>query len=163
VKSAKFDWAAGFLPYDPDLIKTPLNSIIGGASLWAMTTPNRTPAEYKAVADFLVFIAGPGNAAQWSQRTGYVPVTHGGYEVLKAGGFYAKNPGADIGIRQLARGTMTDNSRGIRLGRLPEIRTIIEEELESALQGNQTAQQAMDKSVERGNRVLRAFEKSVKT
>ncbi len=162
VKSAKFDWGAGFLPCDPDLIKTPLNSIIGGASLWAMTKPGRTPAEYKAVADFLVFLAGPGNAADWSQHTGYVPVTHGGYEVLKASGYYAKNPGADIPVRQLARGTMTDNSRGIRLGRLPEIRTIIEEELESALQGNQTAQQAMDKSVERGNRVLRAFEKSVK-
>ena len=53
VKSAKFDWGEAYLPYDPDMIKSPLNSIIGGASLWTMTAPNRTPAEYKAVATFL--------------------------------------------------------------------------------------------------------------
>ena len=50
VKNANFDWAEAYLPYDPEIIKTPLNSIIGGASLWPMTAPGRTPAEYKAVA-----------------------------------------------------------------------------------------------------------------
>ena len=59
VKSAKFDWGEAFLPYDPEIIKSPLNSIIGGASLWTMTAPNRTPAEYKAVATFLQFIGKP--------------------------------------------------------------------------------------------------------
>ena len=58
---------------------------------------------------------------------------------------------------------MTSNSKGLRLGRLPEIRNIIYEEMEKALQGSQTAQQAMDSAVSRGNRVLRDFEKSVKT
>ena len=51
----------------------------------------------------------------------------------------------------------------MRLGRLPEIRNIIQEELEKALQGGQGAQQAMDSAVARGNKVLREFEKSVKT
>ena len=56
---------------------------------------------------------------------------------------------------------MTNNSRGLRLGRLPEIRNIIQEELEKALQGGQTAQQAMDAAPStRGNSVLRAFEES---
>jgi sn-glycerol 3-phosphate transport system substrate-binding protein len=57
---------------------------------------------------------------------------------------------------------MTENSRGLRLGRLPEIRTIIYEELEKALQGQQNAQAAMDNATERGNRVLRDFQKSVR-
>ena len=35
-------------PTIPTIIKQPINSIIGGASLWAMTAPNRTAAEYKA-------------------------------------------------------------------------------------------------------------------
>src|SRR6201999_4621184 len=56
VKSAKYDWAEAYLPYDPDIIKTPMNSIIGGASLWTMTAPNRTAGEYKAVAEFLKYI-----------------------------------------------------------------------------------------------------------
>jgi sn-glycerol 3-phosphate transport system substrate-binding protein len=162
VKSAQFEWGEAFLPYDPELIKSPLNSIIGGASLWTMTAPNRTPEEYKAVATFLQFIGQPENDAYWHQHTGYVPVTLAGFELSKQQGFYQKNPGADLPVLQLTRGTVTANSKGLRLGRLPEIRNIIYEEMEKGFQGKQTAQQAMDNSVERGNKVLREFQKAVK-
>ena len=163
VKNAKFEWGEAYLPYDPDIIKTPLNSIIGGASLWVMTAPNRTPAEYKAVATFLKFLAKPEVDAAWGQNTGYVPVTFAGYELTEKQGFYTKNVGADLPVKQLARGKVSNNSRGLRLGRLPEIRNIIQEELEAALQGKQNGQQAMDNAVSRGNKVLREFQKSVKT
>ena len=46
-----------------------------------MTAPNRTPAEYKAVALFLQFLGKPENDAYWHQHTGYVPVTLAGYEL----------------------------------------------------------------------------------
>ena len=162
VKSAKFDWAAATLPYDPALIHTPLNSIIGGASLWPMTAPERGPAEYKAAAAFLVFLSKPENAAAWHQRTGYVPVTTAGYALSKQQGFYAKNPGAELPIEQLTRGTPTANSKGLRLGRLPEIRNIVEEEFERALAGDQGAQVTMDNAVARGNRVLREFQRTAR-
>ena len=162
VKSAKHAWGEAFLPYDTEIIKSPLNSIIGGASLWTMTAPNRTEAEYKGVAEFLKYIGRPDLDALWSQNTGYVPVTFAGYEQLKQQGFYTKNVGANIPVEQLARGTMTPNTKGLRLGRLSEIRNIIQEEWEKALQGAQTAQQAMDSAVQRGNKVLRDFAKSVK-
>jgi sn-glycerol 3-phosphate transport system substrate-binding protein len=161
-KSARFDWGEALLPYDPDLIKAPLNSIIGGASLWTMTAPNRTPAEYQAAATFLRFVGTPQTDAFWHQTTGYVPVTLAGFELSQQQGFYTKNPGADLPVRQLTRGTVTDNSKGLRLGRLVEIRNIIYEEMEKGFQGGQTAQQAMDNAVARGNKVLREFEKSVK-
>jgi len=144
------------------LIKEPLNSIIGGASLWTMTAPNRTPAEYKAAATFLAYLGKPETDAAWHQATGYVPVTLAGFELSKTQGFYEKNPGADLPVKQLARGHVTPNSKGLRLGRLPEIRNIIQEELEKALQGGQSAQQAMDAATTRGNKVLRDFQKSVK-
>lgn len=163
VRNAKFKWTAALLPYDPSLIKQPNNTIIGGASLWTMTAPNRKPAEYKAVAEFLQYIGKPVNDALYHQHTGYVPVTLGGFEVSKADGYYTKAPGADIAIKSLTRGTVTENSRGLRLGRLPEIRNIVYEEVEKALQGQQTAQAALDSAVQRGNRVLREFEKSVRT
>jgi sn-glycerol 3-phosphate transport system substrate-binding protein len=161
-RDAKFRWAAAMLPYDPEIKAEPLNSVIGGASLWTMTAPNRTPAEYKGVAEFLRFIAQPKQDAAWHQATGYVPVTFAGYEESKAQGYYERNPGADIPIRQLARGTVTANSRGFRLGRMPEIRNIIYEEVEKALQGQQAAQAALDSVVARGNAVLRAFERANK-
>ncbi|MBN8905807.1 MAG: sn-glycerol-3-phosphate ABC transporter substrate-binding protein UgpB [Rhodospirillales bacterium] len=162
VKSAKYDWGVAYLPYDPALIKEPLNSIIGGASLWTMTAPNRTPEEYKAAATFLAFLGKPETDASWHQATGYVPVTLAGFDLSRTQGFYEKNPGAYLPVKQLARGHVTPNSKGLRLGRLPEIRNIIQEELEKALQGGQTAQQAMDVAVTRGNKGLRDFQKSVK-
>src|SRR5271165_6245533 len=163
VKSAKFDWGEAYLPFDPDIIKTPENSIIGGASLWIMTAPNRTPGEYKAVAEFLKYNGRPDVGSTWSRKTGYVPVTFAGYELSKQQGYYTANVGADIPVEQLARGSLTPNTRGLRLGRLPEIRNINQEELEKALQGGQTAQQAMDVAVTRGNKVLNDFAKAVKT
>ncbi len=162
VKNAKFRYAEALLPYDPDVNPDPINSIIGGASLWTMTAPRRTPEEYKAVARFYQFIVQPEQAARYAEDTGYVPVTMAANALLQKQGYYARNPGTDLPVKQLSRGTMTANSRGLRLGRLPEIRTIIYEELEKALQGQQGAQQALDNAVERGNRVLREFQKSVR-
>lgn len=161
-RDAKFRWAAAVLPYDAEIIKAPNNTIIGGASLWTMTAPSRTPAEYKAVGSLLEFIGQPAQDAMYHQHTGYVPVTLAGFELSKQQGYYEKNPGADIAIKSLTRGTVTENSKGLRLGRLPEIRNIIYEEFEKALQGQQNAKQLLDSSVARGNVVLRAFEKTAK-
>jgi len=162
VKNAQFHYAEAFLPYEPAVNPKPNNSIIGGASLWTMTAPKRTEAEYKGVAKFFQFIGQPAQAALYSQNTGYVPVTTAAYELSKQQGYYTKNAGADLPVQQLARGTLTANSRGLRLGRLPEIRNIIYEEIEKALQGQQTAQQALDSAAERGDRVLRDFQKSAR-
>ncbi len=162
IKNSRFKWLEAPLPYDQDLIPTPLNSVIGGASLWTMTAPGRTAEEYKGVAEFLRFIAQPKADATWHQRTGYVPVTTAGYEESKREGFYDKNPGADVPIVQLARGTVTPNSKGFRLGRMPEIRNIVYEEVEGAFQGKQDAKAALDSIVSRGNRVLREFERANK-
>jgi sn-glycerol 3-phosphate transport system substrate-binding protein len=159
--NAKFRWGAALLPIDPEVNANPINSIIGGASLWTMTAKQRTAAEYKAVAQFLKFLAIPEQDAHFHQTTGYVPVTFGGYEKSNADGYYEKLPGADIPIKQLARGSVTSNSRGLRLGRLAEIRNILYEETEKALQGQQSGKDALDNGARRGDRVLREFQKSV--
>ena len=128
-----------------------------------MTAPSRPAEQYKAAAEFLAFLAKPDNAAAWHQHTGYVPVTLAGYELSKQQGYYGKNPGTELPIQQLTRGSITENSRGLRLGRLPEIRNIIYEEVEKALQDQQSAEAALSAAATRGNRVLREFERSVHT
>ena len=163
VRGGKFRWAPAFLPYDPALIHQPINSAIGGASFWVLTAPKRSPAEYRAVAEFLRFLAQPQQDFEWSRVTGYVPVTHAGFDLAKQHGWFEQNPGTDLPVKQLTRGQITDNSRGFHLGRMPEIRTIIEEECEKALGSQQDAKQALDNAVERGNKVLREFQKSVHT
>lgn len=162
VKNAKFKWSEALLPYDPTLTTAPINSIIGGASLWTMTAPNRSPAEYKGVAQFLKFLAEPAQAAHWSEATGYVPITTSGYDLMKSEKFFAENKGTEIPVEQLRRGAVTPNSKGFRLGRMAELRNIQYEEVEKAFQGQQTAQQALDAATTRGDRVLREFERANK-
>lgn len=72
-------------------------------------------------------------------------------------GFYQKHPGADVAVNQMIRKT-TDKSRGIRLGNYVQIRAIEDEELEQVWAGKETAKQALDSAVERGNVLLVKFQ-----
>ena len=95
--------------------------------------------------------------------TGYVPVTHAGYELLEKQGWFEQNPGTDLPVKQLTRGQVTDNSRGFHLGRMPEIRTSSRRSARRRSRASKVRKQALDSAVERGNKVLRDFQKSVHT
>ncbi len=49
----------------------------------------------------------------------------------------------------------TANSKGVRLVNLPQVRDIENEEFEKMLAGEQTAQEALDAAVSRGNEAIR--------
>lgn len=157
---AKFNYGVGMMPYDADVPNAPQNAIIGGASLWVMG--GKDDATYKGVAQFMQFLAQPEMAAEWHQKTGYLPITTAAYELTKQQGFYEKNPGADIATRQMLNKPPLAFTKGLRLGNMPQIRTIVDEELESVWTGKKTPQQALDTAVERGNVLLRRFEQSTK-
>mgnify|MGYP000910460576 CR=1 FL=1 len=53
-------------------------------------------------------------------------------------------------------------TKGMRLGNMPQIRTIVDEELEGVWTGKKTPQAALDNAVKRGNLLLRRFEQTVK-
>lgn len=161
-REAKFKWASVPLPYYDDITQSPKNGVLGGASLWTMTARNRTPAEYKAVAEFFRFISEVDQDLWWHKATGYVPITTAAYEKAKGEGYYTQNPGADAAILQLSRAEPTPNSAGFRLGGLVEIRNIIQEELEKGFQGQQGAAAALEAANRRGNVVLRNFERANK-
>ncbi|MET3136263.1 sn-glycerol 3-phosphate transport system substrate-binding protein [Undibacterium sp. GrIS 1.2] len=159
VKNAKFKFAVAPLPYYSDAAGAPQNTIIGGASLWTMS--GKKIDEYKAVAKFYKFLSQPEVQAKWHQETGYLPITNAAYELTKKSGFYDKNPGPNIAVQQMIVKT-TDKSRGIRLGNFVQIRTIMDEELESVWSGKKTAKEALDNAVARGNELLERFEKANK-
>ncbi len=163
-REARFPWGMAMLPYYDDVPGAPRNSIIGGASLWALNRGpqgGRSAEEWRGLAEFFRYVSQTDVAAKWHVDTGYVPLTRAAYEKVKASGYYAQNPGADVPIEQLLRGggEMTENTRGIRLGGYVEIRNIIQEEMEKAFQGQQNGQQALAATVTRGNQVLRNFER----
>ena len=155
-RNAKFEFSVNMLPYHDDIKGAPQNSIIGGASLWVMG--GKTNNSYKGVAKFMGFLSQPELQADWHQSTGYVPITTAAADITRKSGFYDKNPGTDVSIRQLTNKPPTANSKGLRFGNYVQGREVIEEEIESVLAGKKAPQAAMDDAVRRGNEILRKFQ-----
>ncbi len=156
--NSKFEVGYGMMPYWPDVAGAPQNTIIGGATLWVLR--DRPAAEYKGVAKFFAFLSRPEVQAAWHQNTGYLPITRAAFDLTRAQGFYDRNPGTAISIEQITLKPPTENSRGLRLGSFVLIRDVIDDELEQAFSGKKPTQAALDSAVERGNRLLRQFERA---
>jgi sn-glycerol 3-phosphate transport system substrate-binding protein len=155
-QNAKFDWSVNFIPYHDDVPGAPQNSIIGGASVWVMS--GKKPDDYKGVAKFLAFLSKPEMQMEWHTGTGYMPITMAAYEMTRKSGFYDKNPGADVAIKQMTNKPPTANSKGLRFGNFVQGREVIEEEMENVFAGKKDAKTALDDAVRRGNEILRKFE-----
>ncbi|WP_430513696.1 sn-glycerol-3-phosphate ABC transporter substrate-binding protein UgpB [Pannonibacter phragmitetus] len=151
-----FKVGISMLPYYADVKGAPQNTIIGGATLWALQ--GKQAEDYKGVADFFSYLSSPEVQAEWHQFSGYLPITQAAYDLSKEQGFYEKNPGADVSIKQMTLNAPTANSKGLRFGNYVQIRAIIDEEFEQMLSGSKTSQQALDDLVKRGNDLIREFE-----
>ncbi len=153
--ATNFGVGVGPIPYWPQIPGAPQNMLIGGAALWAMS--GHSAVVNKGIAEFFAFLTRPDIQAYWQQQTGYLPVTKAAYELSVKQGFYAKNPGADIAIKELTQKQPTINSKGIRLGAYPQIRMINDQELEAVFSGQKTAQQALASAITQGDDALKQF------
>ncbi len=157
--NAKFEFGMAPLPYYADVAGAPQNSIIGGASLWVMG--GKKAEEYKGIAKFFTFLSETDRQVWLHKESGYLPITKAAYAKTKADGFYEQNPGREVPLIQMAGKAPTDNSRGLRLGNLVQIRDVWAEELEAAFAGTKSPKDALDAAVSRGNAMLRQFERTV--
>ena len=113
------------------------------------------------MAEFFRHLSQPEVIGQVASRdTGFLPITVAAFERVKGVRVLSEEPGRGHPVPPADAQAPTENSRGLRLGNMPEIRNIIQEEMEKALQGQQSAQQALDTAVQRGNVVLRSFERA---
>ncbi|HEX2020884.1 MAG TPA: sn-glycerol-3-phosphate ABC transporter substrate-binding protein UgpB [Aurantimonas sp.] len=151
VKSG-LNYGIGQLPYDANAEGAPQNTIPGGASLWVFG--GKSDEEVKGIAEFFNFLSQPEIQARLHQVSGYLPVTMEAYEQTKASGFYGENPGRETPISQMMGKEPTENSRGVRLPNLPQIRDIQNEQFEAMLAGDIDAQTALDRIVELGNEAI---------
>lgn len=155
--TCKFDFGVARLPYYPEVAGAPQNSIIGGASLWVFG--GKSKDEYKGVAQFFSFLSTPEIQALWHQNTGYLPITTAAYELTKSQGFYDKNPGPEIAIKQLLNKAPTKNSMGIRFGNFAQIREVEDQTWEDILAGKISVKDGLAKMVLYGNAQLREFQR----
>ena len=161
-RDVKFDLGVLPLPYYDDINSAPYNTLMGGASLWAMN--GKTAGEFKGVAKFFAYLSQPDVQAEWHQATGYLPITRAAYELTAKTGYYEKNPGTAVAMQELLDGKRMPQafSRGIRLGNHLMIRAVVDEELERAWAAVKPPKQALDDAVARGNDLLRRFERANK-
>jgi sn-glycerol 3-phosphate transport system substrate-binding protein len=156
VNNAKdFEVGYGMLPYYDDVKGAPQNTIIGGATLWVLK--GRPAEEYKGVADFFRYLSSPEVQADWHQFSGYLPITQAAYDLGKKQGYYEKNPGTDVGIKEITLNAPTPNSKGLRFGNYVQIRDVIDQEFQALLGGKKNAKEALDSVVERGNKLIADF------
>jgi sn-glycerol 3-phosphate transport system substrate-binding protein len=161
VRDVRFEFTVLPLPHYDDINEAPYNTLMGGASLWAMN--GKTPTEHKGVAKFFAFLAQPQVQAEWHQSTGYLPITRAAYELTRKSGYYDKYPGTEVALRELMnKGAPKTYARGIRLGNHQMIRAVVDEELEQAWALVKPPKQALDDAVKRGNELLRRFERANK-
>ena len=136
------------------------NSVVGGASLWVLA--GKSEEEYRGVAEYLKFIATPEEIKYFVSNTGYIAVTKSAFDSLTAEGFYAAAPykGREVAIASLTATEPGPLNRGFRLGSMMQHRAEWLSEVQAALAGQKTVQEAYDTSVERGNALLEKFAKT---
>ncbi|MDO9095634.1 MAG: sn-glycerol-3-phosphate ABC transporter substrate-binding protein UgpB [Rubrivivax sp.] len=159
-RNLKAEAGISTLPYYPDVQGAPQNTVIGGASLWAIS--GKKADEYKGVGLFYKYLSDPDVQAKSHQQTGYLPITTKAFAITEKAGFYKQNPGTDVSVTQMIRKT-TDKSRGIRLGNFVQIRTILDEEMEQIWSGKKSARQGLEDAQRRSNVELEKFEKANKS
>jgi len=149
---SRFELGVARLPFYDDLPGAPQNTLAGGAALWAL--PGASREQSRGVARFVAWLLRPEVQADWHRRTGFAPVTVAAYHYARRQGFYKSHPAQDIAVGQLLARKPTPHSRGVRLAGLRQIRTIIDDELESVWGGTKTPIDALNHAVLRGNAVL---------
>jgi len=150
-----FEWDVAMIPVFEGTERK--NTVVGGASLWVLS--GKSDDEYRGAAEYLKFLATVESEEWWSANTGYIPVTKSGFDALNAKGFYDNPPykGREVAIQSLTYTEPGPLTRGIRLGGFIQARSEWVNEVQAALQGTKTMQEALDTSVSRSNDVLDKF------
>ena len=126
---------------------------IGGASLWALD--NNDPKKLRATWEFVKFLISPESQAFWNAETGYFPVNVDAHDedVFKEN--IEKYPQFETAIDQLH--DSAPQYAGALLSVFSEARAIIESEIESMLNGNETVDEAVDSMASQINDAIEEY------
>ncbi len=126
---------------------------IGGASLWALD--NNDPKKLRATWEFVKFLISPESQAFWNAETGYFPVNVNAHDedVFKEN--IAKYPQFETAIDQLH--DSAPQYAGALLSVFSEARAIVESEIESLLNGNETVDEAVDSMASQINDAIEEY------
>ncbi|MDN4068584.1 ABC transporter substrate-binding protein [Paenibacillus vini] len=148
VKSdAKFDFGVAYLPANKNY-----GSPTGGGNLYVFKD---IPEERKAAAvKFIEFLTQPERVAQWSIDTGYVGTTKAAYETELLKDYVAGFPQAAV-----ARDQMEYASSELSTYQNGQVTKLFNDNIQSALLGEMTPEEALEKSQQQADEILKKYRK----
>jgi len=149
---ASFSYGVAPLPYYEEEAQRPSTPFVGGSAFWALG--GHSTAEQKALATFIAYLATPVVAAEWHQKTGFLPLTEAAYRASEVS-FYKSLPGAEAVVRAMAN-PPAKFTRGFRLNNYDRVSAIIDSELNAVWNGIKPPKQGLDDAVARSSAVMSA-------
>jgi len=138
------------LPYYPQVTRQPGRPFVSGSALWALD--GHPKDQNRATAAFLAFLAKPVVAAQWHQRTGFLPLTEAAFRAADVS-FYNRIPGAQqlIQSQRTAPGSV---NRGFRIANYARIQPVLNKEFEAALSGDVPPMKALTEAADQSRAIM---------
>lgn len=141
--NAKFEVGAAFLPANKNYgVPT------GGANLVMLA--KSSDEEKKAAWEFMKWMTDTPQTIPWSLETGYMPVTKAAVESEEMKKAYEKDPNFQVAVKQLEYGNPRPMVPGYK-----ELQEVIMTEIQRAVLGQATPEEAIDKAVEKGQKLLK--------
>ncbi|AIT25390.1 extracellular solute-binding protein [Bordetella holmesii] len=133
------------LPYYDQVTQTPGRPFVSGSALW--TLEGNPASQEKATAQFLAWLSKPVVAAEWHQRTGYLPLTEAAFRASDVS-FYNKIPGAQQLVASLRAQQVAPQARGFRIANYDRIENVLNTQLTDALDGKTPPVSALNNAVD---------------
>lgn len=138
------------LPYYPQATATAGHPFISGSALWAVD--GHPQGQEKATAQFLAWLSKPVVAAEWHQRTGYLPLTDAAFRAAEISA-YDKIPGAKAVVNSMTSdGGVT--GRGFRMANYDRVEPILSAELDKALDGSTPPVAALNSASDQARKIV---------
>ncbi len=148
--SRKFEYGVTSLPVIDDNTGAPFNTLAAGGAIWV--GQGHSKDEYKAAAKFLEYTLTPLTQLSIARQGGYLPLTPAAQAGAQSKLLRDDLQAQDLGLANV----MKPAAAGATVGWIsfnPQLRRIVEEEMEAVFLGKKPAKTALDSAVARGQAV----------
>ena len=158
--SKKFDFGVGSLPVIDDNAGAPFNTLAAGAAIWV--GQGHSKDDYKAAAKFLEYTLTPQTQLTIARQGGFLPLTPAAQAGAQSKLLRDDLQAQDLGLANVMKPADSSATVGwISLN--PQLRQIVDEEMEAVFMGKKSAKSALDAAVTRGQAVYKPLPTVAKT
>lgn len=151
ILASNMRFAVAPVPYYDQVTKKRGAPFIGGSALWVVN--GHPAARQKAAATLLAYLSKPVVAAEWHQKTGYMPLTDAAYRAAGVS-FYNRIEGSRSIIEQMKNGKGA-KAAGFNVPNYPKILPVFNEALDQALAGQEPPMTALMNAKKEAAKLMR--------